>query len=222
MKVTQNQIYHLHNHGNNNQIIFNNSKNYHLFLEMFKEYVSPFCEVLNWNLLPKEFNFIVKVNSSGAEIIKVGSIEMSRLADGIRKLQSQFAIKMNKELGRVGAFFKCKCKADSIKENFTQVIFDHIHETATNLGYVDQDKEWPFSSHTDYYEGRENNLVNFEVAKEVGIEIKSKKKVKQFIPSISELTQRIEIGILRGINFVRDHLQLHSNNITSSNLIQRE
>jgi len=45
MKITSDTYYHLYNRGKNKEPIFFEEENYIFFLNQFKKFVSPFCEV---------------------------------------------------------------------------------------------------------------------------------------------------------------------------------
>lgn len=38
-------IYHIYNHGNGDDLIFRENKNYRFFLERFRKYISPIAKV---------------------------------------------------------------------------------------------------------------------------------------------------------------------------------
>jgi len=66
MKVYAETYYHLYNRGNNKELIFFEDDNYTYFLNQLKKYVSPFCEVYPYCLMPNHFHFFLKVTEENA------------------------------------------------------------------------------------------------------------------------------------------------------------
>jgi hypothetical protein len=209
MNVQANQIYHLYNVGNNGQQIFKDKESYRLFLELFQKYTEPYCDIICWGLVPKKFEFMVKIKESGDEMIQVGSVKLSRFANAMRITQSLFARMMNRRLGKSGSYFKCKCKAELVEGSMYSQLFDTIHSSPWHSGYVTDETEWPFSSCADYKKGRKFDLCNFEIAKELLGNDKCVAEPKGFFVTISKATSKIVIGSLRGRDFYNTHMELH-------------
>jgi putative transposase len=136
--------------------------------------VKPHCEVINWCLMPNHYHFLIDATDSGAEIIKVGALHMSRFANGIRLLQSVYCQMFNRKYGRTGSLFKCKAKAkicEDITDNYRMIVFNYIHKNPEAAGLVKNAGDWPFSSYMDYFGDRNNTLCNMELAyKLIGID----------------------------------------------------
>jgi putative transposase len=62
MKTYADSYYHIYNRGNNKNLIFFEDDNYTFFLNQFKKYVTPFCEVYSYCLMPNHFHFFIRVN----------------------------------------------------------------------------------------------------------------------------------------------------------------
>jgi hypothetical protein len=116
---------------------------------------------------------------------------------------------MNRNLGKSGSYFKCKCQADFVEEESYTLLFDTIHSMPVNSKFVETEKEWPFSSSADYTHGRGNNLCDFALAKSVVGANRYVPNPEGFSIYISKKTVRKVIGALRGRDFIDDHLELH-------------
>jgi hypothetical protein len=134
MKVKANEIYHLHNTGNNNYEIFRERDNYRLFLNMFYEHVKPYCEIICWGLVPDEYNFIIKVKEQGLEKVQIGSTELSRFSNALRRVHSQYARVMNVNFRQSGSFFNSRCKADPLKDEMIGVLINKLESMPINSG----------------------------------------------------------------------------------------
>jgi REP element-mobilizing transposase RayT len=110
MNLTEGEIYHVFNRGNNRCKIFPLRKNYVYFIEGIRKYVSPVCDILAWCLMPNHFHFLIHANASSTPVIKDGSVDRQRFSQGIKQLLSSYAKGINKQEGRTGSLFQQKTK----------------------------------------------------------------------------------------------------------------
>lgn len=59
----ENELFHIYNRTNNNELLFKNDENRIFFLKRYDYYSFPFLETFSWNILPNHFHFLVKVKS---------------------------------------------------------------------------------------------------------------------------------------------------------------
>src|SRR5215467_10790846 len=59
MKFKSGSLYRIHNCGNNNNQIFYSRENYLYFLEKVYRFIFPVCEILGYNLMPNNFDFLI-------------------------------------------------------------------------------------------------------------------------------------------------------------------
>ncbi|MBK6642001.1 MAG: transposase [Bacteroidetes bacterium] len=62
MNFTSDSIYHIYNRGNQQQKIFFNRENYLFFLKKMRVELSPYCEFINYCLMPNHFHWLVKTS----------------------------------------------------------------------------------------------------------------------------------------------------------------
>src|SRR5689334_25089416 len=110
-------IYHIYNRGNQQQTIFFNRNNYLYFLEKVKKYISPYCDLLCWCLMPNHFHFLVNANEKSVEPIPNATIPIQKMSEGIRLLLSSYAKGLQKQTGVKGNLFQQKTKAKPVSEN---------------------------------------------------------------------------------------------------------
>jgi hypothetical protein len=55
------KIYHVYNRANGDEDIFLSKWNYLYFLDKFKLYISPICDVYAYCLLPNHFHFLLRI-----------------------------------------------------------------------------------------------------------------------------------------------------------------
>lgn len=169
MDLTQGEIYHLFNRGNNKQRIFFSPENYLYFLERVQKYLKPECDLLAWCLMPNHFHFLIHANTQSVQIIKDGSFERQRFSQGVKMLLSSYSKAVNKRESRTGNLFQQKTKAVCVSESKNhdaQTVFHYIHQNPMKAGLVDKMEDWEFSSFKDYLGLREGTLCNRELAKQ--------------------------------------------------------
>ncbi len=54
-------FFHVYNHGNGDDNIFRQDKNYAYFLKKYGEYIEPVAETYAWCLMPNHFHFAIRI-----------------------------------------------------------------------------------------------------------------------------------------------------------------
>jgi REP element-mobilizing transposase RayT len=132
-------FYHLYNRGNNKDNIFFEDDNYIYFLSQFKKYVSPFCEVYAYCLMPNHFHFFLKVTD-----------EM-KFEKGIKNFFISYSKSINKRYNRVGSLFQGRYKISEVdtKSYYTTIIM-YIHQNPLKAGLVTKLTDYKYSSYPAY------------------------------------------------------------------------
>ena len=168
MNIQPNQFYHIYNQGNNKEPIFFKRENYLYFLNHFRSKVAINVDVLAYCLMPNHFHFLVHTNEKSGVSKKLGSLEMTALTDGFRKLESGHAHAINKQEKRSGSLFRQKTKMKLIENtsnDYLFSVFNYIHQNPLKAGLVKRMEDWPYSSFLDYAGLRDGTLCNKELAK---------------------------------------------------------
>ncbi len=150
MKVDSDTYYHLYNRGNNKDLIFFADENYSFFLNQFKKYVSPFCEVFSYCLMPNHFHFFVRVSDQilFEKVIKNFFISYSK--------------SINKKYDRVGALFQGRYKVSEItSEAYYTRIITYIHQNPVVAGLVKNMEDYKYSSYAAYL-SKKATMINRE------------------------------------------------------------
>lgn len=164
MFLTEGNIYHVFNRGNNKQPIFFKQGNYGYFLNKADNYIRPYCDILAWCLMPNHFHLLIHANENSTPIIKDGSFERQQFSQGIKQLLSSYTKAINKQEGKTGSLFQQKTKA-ILTENsgHAQTAFHYIHQNPLKAGLVKKMEDWPHSSFIDYL-GHRKSICNTELA----------------------------------------------------------
>ncbi|MGB8194369.1 MAG: hypothetical protein WCF67_20730 [Chitinophagaceae bacterium] len=172
MRFEQNHAYHLYNRGNNKVPIFFNHANYVYFLKKVRNEWLPFCEIINYCLMPNHFHFIIAPKFEGCQTIHANNkMSIQKLSKAIGKTLSSYTQAINIQNKTVGTLFqkktKAKCLTDSLTINPTYTTteylftcFHYIHFNPAKAKLVTSLHEWPYSSWLDYYGYRNGSLCN--------------------------------------------------------------
>ena len=177
MNFEPRHIYHVYNQGNNKKQIFRAHSDYVTFLQLFKSYSLPYCDVLAWCLLPNHFHFMLAANDQCHERIKQGNLAMDPLTNGFRKLLSAYAHDFNKRNNTSGSLFRPKTKAKDLSQqqlvkSWTQLdyyanCFYYVHQNPFRHGLVIDLFKWKYSSFLFYAGSRDRDLSNKKLAGEI-------------------------------------------------------
>ena len=170
MHFNPNKTYHIYNQGNNKQQIFFTHENYMYFLSMYKTLVAPHADTLAYCLMPNHFHFLISTNETSVTPVKVGSLTLSALSNGIRVLLSSYASAINKQQQTSGSLFRQKTKAKLLENgsaNYTFTAFHYIHQNPLEAGLVQSLNDWEYSSFKDYTGIRKGTLCNKQLAKQL-------------------------------------------------------
>ncbi len=168
MHLTEGEIYHVYNRGNNKQKIFFKPENYTYFIKGLGRYLTPYCDLLAWCLMPNHFHLLIHANSQSIQTINDGSFARQQFSQGIKQLLSSYTKGINKQEKRVGSLFQQKTKAICVtnNENHDTTAFHYIHQNPMKAGLVKRMEDWEYSSFKDYLCLREESLCNIDLAKE--------------------------------------------------------
>ncbi len=72
MQLISDNLYHIYNQGNNNQIIFKKREDYLAFLYKTRTFLLSHCDILAYCLMPNHFHFLVNITEKSVEKIKIG------------------------------------------------------------------------------------------------------------------------------------------------------
>lgn len=179
MQFVPENIYHVYNQGNNNQVIFNEDIHFNYFLQLYKHYIVPHCETIAWCLMNTHFHFMIYTDKRTLELKNQGRLLLDPVTNGFRKLLSTYSHEYNIRNSRSGSLFRPKTKSICLVEEVESVnkfsskqdyylnVFNYIHNNPVAAGIVASPEEWKWSSCRYYKELRLNSICNKELAKEV-------------------------------------------------------
>jgi putative transposase len=165
MPIEPNTLYHIYNQGNNKEYIFKENSDYQRFLTKTNGLIKPHAEILSYCLMPNHYHFILLTNSQSTSAIKVGALTLTRLSNGFRLLQSEYAQEFNKKYNRTGSLFRQRTKfkiVDNGDPNYPKNLLNYVLSNPLKDGLVKHLNDWPFSNYLDIIGERNGKLTSIE------------------------------------------------------------
>lgn len=142
------EIYHVYNRGNNRENIFIEEKNYFYFMQLYEKYIPRVADTFAYCLLGNHFHFIVRIR----EEYDFRSLEdwqpHPTPSQAFSNLFSTYTKAVNKAYQRTGSLFEKPFKRKVVdNENYFTNLVLYIHRNPEFHGFVDDFRDWPFSSY---------------------------------------------------------------------------
>ena len=150
-------LYHVYNHGNGNDNIFQCDENFYYFLMKYNQYIVPIADTFTYCLMPNHYHFALRIKDEK----HLKEVFMPKLKDpkgfeNLSGLTSQtfgnflnaYAKAYNKMFNRRGSLFLDSVKRKVVNEEsyFTKLIH-YIHFNPVHHGFVRDLKDWKHSGY---------------------------------------------------------------------------
>ena len=166
-KFEQENCYHVYNRCIDGLVLFKTLDNYHFFLQKWEQYLSNYCSLYAYCLIPNHFHFLIKCKTPNEKIMDFVKKEASNKAQQFLNkeitfntfLESQFkrffnsyVAAFNKENKRRGSLLKAKFKRILIRNpaHFSRMLC-YIHHNPIHhnlkLDYI----SWSYNSYLNYW-----------------------------------------------------------------------
>ena len=151
------RYYHIYNRGNNREDLFRTSQNYRYFLELYARYVNPIADTFVYCLMRNHFHLLMRIKTEAewretyAKISNVAGDLVTHPFNPSRSfshLFNAYAQSINKMFKRTGSLFQERFRRIEVTTGtyFTNLVF-YIHFNPQKHGFVDDFREWPWSSY---------------------------------------------------------------------------
>ncbi|MBK8846405.1 MAG: hypothetical protein IPO27_07635 [Bacteroidetes bacterium] len=162
--------YHIYNHANGNENLFNSEANYLYFLEKYVEYIHPIADTFAYCSMPNHFHFFVRIKDDivveqqqTSEVLKTSEVFVSQQFSNFFNAYSKA---INKERGRMGSLFNHRYKR---KQVFTTDYFinliHYIHLNPIAHGFVKSAHDWKYSSYHSFLTNHPTKINRDEALK---------------------------------------------------------
>ncbi|MEQ6119864.1 transposase [Reichenbachiella sp. MALMAid0571] len=148
--------YHIYNHANGSDNLFQTSENYRYFLQQWAKYIEPIARTHAYCLMPNHFHALIRIRSEG-ELERVfkakdltGFENLSGLliSKAFSNLFNSYAKAYNKQYDRRGSLFNRPFKAKEIPSDRDLAAVTHyIHSNPVHHGFVRSIDLWKWSSY---------------------------------------------------------------------------
>ena len=151
--------YHIFNHGNGDDNLFREEKNYDFFLKKYHQHIDPIADTVAWCLMKNHFHLLVKIKS-GEEVAptfpKFETLEkLENQSNFISKrfanFFSSYTQAFNKVYKRRGSLFLKNFRRKEIPEDgYLRILIRYIHLNPIKHGFTNNLLEWEYSSYDTF------------------------------------------------------------------------
>lgn len=203
------KMYHIYNHANGKENIFENDGNFSFFLKRYQYYIEPIAETFAYCLMPNHLHLMVRIKDD-TELQKAHSefqkdknmplenivpIPTEQFPAFISKtfgnLFSAYTQAFNKQQKRKGSLFMPNFKRKEIENEryYAQLIY-YIHNNPVHHGFVNNMDDWSFSSYNAYLSDKHSRVRKEEVLSWFG----DKKEFVAFHSQQNELPESLALS----------------------------
>ena len=164
--------YHNYNRGNNYENLFIEKRNYPYFLSLYDKHIGPIADTYAYCLLRNHFHLSVRIKteeeyqtSQVFETCEVSSkMKKFNPSQSFSNLFNAYAKAINKGYGRTGSLFEERFGRIPVTNDpyFTTLIF-YIHSNPQKHGFVEDFRDWEWSSYHSLVRTEETTLKRDEV-----------------------------------------------------------
>ena len=174
------EYYHIYNRGNNRENLFIQQRNYPYFMQLYAKHILPIAETFAYCLMPNHFHFLIRTRTEKEQIeyqIQIGSfLENEPISKPISKpistgqkvkepsrvfnnLFIAYARAFNKAANRTGVLFETPFRRKIVTSDayFYRLIV-YIHMNPQKHGFVDDFRDWQWSSYWALLSEKETHL----------------------------------------------------------------
>jgi putative transposase len=152
--------YHIFNRGNNHENIFPQQRNYTYFMELWWKHTLPIADTLAFGLLRNHFHASVFVKYK--EDLK--DIELKEPSQYFANFFNAYSRGVNNAIGRSGALFERPFERILVTdESYLMRLIVYIHQNPQKHKFVDDFRDWPYTSYTELLGTKETRLKRDKV-----------------------------------------------------------
>lgn len=163
--LEEGQYFHIYNRGVNGEDLFKEQRNYYYFLQQYIAYCSDIFETYAYALLKNHFHLLVHVkeNVQVAKHSGEGFMQLNA-SKQLSHFFNSYAQSVNKASKRSGPLFESPFERKLIDEDcyITSMIY-YCHYNAQLHGFVNDFKEWEFSSYHAIFKNDNTFLASQKV-----------------------------------------------------------
>jgi len=147
-------VYHIYNRGNNGENIFVEKRNYNYFLNLYGKYIAPIVDTFAYCLLKNHFHFSLRIKERSSIMDEHGSfkepcsLNSDWLSQQFATFFGTYTKAINNVYARTGTLFEGRFKRIPVTEDgYFCYLIAYIHQNPQRHGFVDDYRDWPYSSY---------------------------------------------------------------------------
>ncbi len=156
--------YHIYNHANGFENLFQEEENYRYFLQQWEKYISSIAETYVYCLMPNHLHFLIKIKDE-VEVLNLGGFQNLQGLEGSENLQgledktskiiskkfsnlfNSYTKAFNKRYNRMGSLFMPNFKRKEIdNEKYLLNLIYYIHRNPVHHKFCKDFRDWKHSS----------------------------------------------------------------------------
>ncbi len=163
------QTYHIFNRGNNRENLFYSDRHYKYFLKLYSRYILPAADTYANCLMGNHFHLLVRIKEAEEIVSMKSQVELpnpstSSASKNFSNLFNAYTKSINIERNRTGSLFEKSFKRKLIKNDaYFQQLIIYIHTNPQKHGFVEDFREWDWSSYHAISEVVDTKLHREEV-----------------------------------------------------------
>ena len=158
-RLQRGQFYHIYNRGINGEILFRQDANYRHFLRLFGQYIQPIADVFAYCLMSNHFHFLVRIKPFEEMQVTADHKPAFEPSRRFNNLFIAYSRAFNKMYHRTGALFESPFKRKVVEHRRAFLaLIAYIHHNPQNHGFVDDFRDWPFTSYVAILSNRASHI----------------------------------------------------------------
>ncbi len=163
------QMYHIFNRGNNREKLFYSERHYKYFLKLYSYYILPIADTYAYCLMGNHFHLLVRIKKiedivTIKRLVKAQNPSTFSPSKNFSNLFNAYTKAINLERNRTGSLFEKSFKRKLITADaYLQQLIIYIHTNPQKHGFVENFREWDWSSYHAISEGVVTKLQREEV-----------------------------------------------------------
>ena len=168
--IIEGQYFHIYNRGVNGETLFKEKRNYYYFLQQYKFYCSDVVATLAYCLLKNHFHLLVYIKEN-VEVLRKDGQGMFKMnaSKQLGHFFNSYAQSINKAHNRTGPLFESPFERKSVDdESYIMAMIHYCHRNAVHHGFVNDLREWEFSSYHSILANDSSIVATAEVIQRFG------------------------------------------------------
>jgi REP element-mobilizing transposase RayT len=156
--------YHIYNHGNSSDNLFEEKTNYYFFLKRLNYYIANVADLYAWCLMPNHFHILVRIKEKHItpENIEIDP-DHKMVIEQFRHFFTSYSKAVNKKYNRRGTLFLRSFHRKKITdENYLRNVIRYIHMNPVSHNFTDKPCKWQHSSYNNVV-AYPNGTLNKEI-----------------------------------------------------------